>query len=94
MTIGFWSIIAALITGGYIGGLVVRSWKRGIQVGFVCFLLIIFLQFAIGFLFNITTYQGWLSQVSSHGGDIYIDFLLSAFLLMASGAVGGLITKE
>jgi hypothetical protein len=94
MTAGFWSILAALITGGYIGGLVVRTPKKGIQVGLISFGLLMFFQLAIGFLFDITTYQGWLAQVSSDGGDIIIDFVLSAVLLMAAGTVGGIVTKE
>ncbi|HUY00147.1 MAG TPA: YrzE family protein [Candidatus Deferrimicrobium sp.] len=94
LTTGFWSIIAANLAGAYIGGLVVRSGKKGILVGIISFGLFIFLQLAIGFLFNINTYIEWFTKVSLAGGNVLMDFLMSATLLMAAGAVGGMLSRE
>ena len=95
MTTGMWSIIAALTTGAFIGGLLVKNIKSGIAIGILSFVIIIVLQFAVGFLFNFTTFQAWYAlEVPSHGGDIIIDFLLSVGILIGAGAIGGAITRE
>ncbi len=94
MTPGFSSVIIALVGGAYIGGLVVRGAKKGFIVGISCFGLLMFFQIAIGFFFDFSTYQGWLAQINSGDGNIIIDFLLSAGLLVVAGAVGGIITRE
>ena len=91
---GFWSIIAALVSGAYIGGLAVRSIKKGILVGIISLGLLIFLQLAIGFLFNITAYLEWLSQVNSVGGNVLMDLIITTTLLVGAGVMGGMLSRE
>ncbi|NVM29516.1 MAG: hypothetical protein HWN65_11810 [Candidatus Helarchaeota archaeon] len=94
ITSGMWSIMAALTIGAFIGGLVMKQIKKGILVSIISFGLLLFLQLAVGFLFNFDALIAWYSLISSLGGNVIVDFLVSAFILIAAGAIGGALTRE
>lgn len=94
LTSGMWSIMAALTIGAFIGGLLMRTIKKGILVSVICFGLLLFLQFALGFLFDFNALLAWYSLIPALGGNVIIDFLVSAVILIAVGATGGAITRE
>jgi len=91
---GMWSIIAALTSGGFIAGLGIRSLKKAIIVGIISLGVLMLLQLALGFLFDFTAYTIWYSLIPSLGGNIFLDFSISAGILMAAGALGGALTSE
>jgi hypothetical protein len=93
-TSGMWSLLAALTTGAFIGGLIVKKIKKGILLGVISFGLLLLLQFSLGFLFDIDALLAWYSIVASLGGDVLLDFLVSIGILVIAGAIGGALTRD
>ncbi len=93
-TSGMWSLLAALTTGAFIGGLIVKKIKKGIFLGVICFGILLLLQFSLGFLFDIDALLAWYSVIASLGGNVMLDFLVSAGILIVAGAIGSALTRD
>ncbi|MFX1294697.1 MAG: hypothetical protein ACFFD2_07565 [Promethearchaeota archaeon] len=89
--LGLWIVLIALVIGALIGGLIARSTKGGIAVGFLALAILFMLYLGITWNFN---FNAMISYWTLLDTSIYLDIIISFIILVSLGAIGGKLTSS
>ncbi|MFX1294696.1 MAG: hypothetical protein ACFFD2_07560 [Promethearchaeota archaeon] len=89
---GSWSIIAAIATGAFIGGLIAKGTKAGIAVGIISFGILFLLQICVTFVFNFGELMAWYGPLGTT--NVILDVTIGTGVSIVCGAIGGAITSD
>jgi hypothetical protein len=89
VSVGLWSVLAALAVGAFIGGLASKGAKHGALVGLISWIIIFILYLAVAFVFDFAALATWWGML---GINIVFDIAIGLGVLVVVGAIGGAIT--
>jgi len=92
ISLGYWSVLAGLAVGAFIGGLASKGAGNGFLVGLINWIIIFILYISVTFVFNFADLSAWWAT----RGIILIvyDMIIGLVVLLVVGAIGGAITTS